>query len=519
MIINKVLPYLTEENAQQRERIQQALDNLVPAFTQGDREQAVKRWQELISEEEDIIARAEERYIKAKSKKEILSDVKEIVDAIEKKDFLEYLKQRTTALANMRAEGRREETLSLLTAFTIENYDNCHYFIILQLRVQLNALADDEDGKNKVISIVSKRVSQWYIASKPAYLPMAYGKATDALAYINGKTALLDDITRTAKTEKDGVLTAIAKSAVKLASRGVSAHKLLVTALAVYTRQHDFRHIGEALTDEDRLVIFPLKEYGVLLDKDIQPHETGTEEEARQEKIRAKNNMDNFRKDTWKDLTLIQAYSSYWDETIKGKPNHYDSVSYVTRVNIKGGNILLWLTPELIRYLKERNTFTWLPLSLLKVKTPNAYRIGIKINEHYYIDFNQIIGTHDRLSVKELLAETDLQSYEEIQKTDRGHWEERLKDPLETYLEELVADGYLKEWKYTHAKGIDLTEEEAYSITSYATFSGLYIRFTLAETVDNTERIEAKREARAKALAEKKKQTTKKTTTKRKKGN
>ena len=87
MIINKVLPYLTEENAQQRERIQQALDNLVPAFTQGDREQAVKRWQELISEEEDIIARAEERYIKAKSKKEILSDVKEIVDAIEKRTF------------------------------------------------------------------------------------------------------------------------------------------------------------------------------------------------------------------------------------------------------------------------------------------------------------------------------------------------------------------------------------------------------------------------------------------------
>lgn len=68
----------------------------------------------------------------------------------------------------------------------------------------------------------------------------------------------------------------------------------------------------------------------------------------------------------------------------------------------------------------------------------------------------------------------------------------------------------LKDWKYTHARGVDLTEEEAYSITSYEDFIKLYLHFTPADKVDHTERITAKQEARAEARKKRKKTTNKK---------
>ena len=122
------------------------------------------------------------------------------------------------------------------------------------------------------------------------------------------------------------------------------------------------------------------------------------------------------------------------------------------------------------------------------------------------MDSNQIKGTADRISVPNLLAVTDLPSYEEVQRKDRGHWENRIKRYFEEALDTLTQEGILKDWEYTHAKGVPLTDEEAANITSYNKFIKLYLHFTPADEGDHAERIAAKE----KAKATKKSSTTKK---------
>ena len=173
------------------------------------------------------------------------------------------------------------------------------------------------------------------------------------------------------------------------------------------------------------------------------------------------------------------------------------------------GDIKIAFSPELANYLVERNLITQYPTKLLGIsgRQPTAYFIGRKLAEHYNIDNNINRGTNDRISIPALLKVTDLPSYEEVQKKDRGHWVERIKEPLERALDVLTAEGVLKDWKYTHAKGVDLTEDEAYSITSYPEYEKLYLLFTPADKVDHTERIEAKQEAREKARKKRKRKS------------
>ena len=58
----------------------------------------------------------------------------------------------------------------------------------------------------------------------------------------------------------------------------------------------------------------------------------------------------------------------------------------------------------------------------------------------------------------------------------------RIMNPLENILGYLVSDiKILSDWRYTKAKGEELTAEEAASITDFATFEKLYITFSVNE--------------------------------------
>ena len=518
MIINKVSQYWTEEDRQRLEEIEREQDTIISALMK-ERESAIvmpqninqlNKWHELEQKANQIRADVEQRYIKANGKKAILADVEEIVTAIEKTDFLASIATQLSQIATLKAEGVKEESLAPLRGLSEENYINCYNYILLYLRVQLNAFAGDERNTDKILAIVEKRVALWYVKPQPAYMPMAHGKATDALAFMNSRTAKTDAITGNATIDKFGVQLVIMKMRELQSKLGISTDKLLSTAIATFTKQNDFRHTKSKEPRRD--VTIPLREYAKLLGYDVEEHETSTPEEAEREKKRAKNQLDNARKAIKEDLDIIHASTLTWEEPIKGKARDFARVSLVTFTGIRNGEIKISFSPEIARYLSERNLITQYPTKLLRIsgRQPNAYYIGRKLAEHYNIDNNQIRGTCDRISIPKLLEVTDLPSYEDVQKKDRGHWAERIKEPLERALDTLTQEGVLKDWKYTHAKGVDLTEEEAYTITRYEDYAKLYLHFTPADKVDHTERIIAKQKAREEARKKKRKTSSKK---------
>ena len=515
MIIDKVAPFWTDEDRARLQEIEREQDKLVELTkhtrieeNKAGADRLIEEYGELERQAVTLKREVENRYIKATSKKGILEDVQEIVSHIEKEDFLDFLRYRISVISTLKAEHAPERALEGLNVYTRENYENCYFFILTNLRVQLNALANDEARTAKAEDIVSKRVTLWYIEEVPAFQPMAHGKATDALAYMSTRDAEIDWITGNATIDRLGVQLVILKLNDLQATLGISTDKLLSTALTKFTRQNDFRF---ARTNEPkREVSIPFKDYAKRLGYDVEEHATDTPEEAEQEKKRAKNQLDNARKAIKKDLDIIHASTLSWEENIKGKARDFDRISLVTRTAIRNGYIIISFSPEIARYLVDRNLITQYPTSLLKIsgRQPNAYYIGRKLAEHANIDNNIIKGTADRIGIPSLLAVTDLPSYEDVMKQDR-HWERRIKEPLERALDTLTEEGVLKDWKYTHARAIDLTEEEAYNISSYEDFSNLYLNFTLADKVDHTERITAKREAREKAKTTRKRNASK----------
>jgi hypothetical protein len=246
----------------------------------------------------------------------------------------------------------------------------------------------------------------------------------------------------------------------------------------------------------------------------IDKRPTNTPEEEELEKVRVKNNMDNARKQMRKDLDIIAHSELRWEDKDSGD---FLSVSLTSSRGMKNGHIYMSFTPELAKAFAQKNLITPYPVKLLQIdnRKPTAYAIGRKLWDYYNIYRNQDRGTNDRISVLTLLRHAGLPSYDEIQRTDRGHWDERLKEPLEKALEDLVKCGLLKKdgWKYSHAKGVDLTDEEEENISTYEIFSKLYIRFELDGAPDNAKRREEKRED-MKRDADKRNGNTKKRTTK-----
>lgn len=537
MIINKLEPYWTEEDLEKLHRFNLSQGELLDALeiikedeladggkvttyrgkvTTYKNENFVLNWGKLDEEIKEIHRAVEDRYIKsfARNKNGILADIKNIVNNIELKDFEEEIDKTLNQLILFRKQGIAEETLAPFKEHATANYTNCYEFILSKLRVQFEALAYYNMDSYKAEALIDKRVSLWYVKPQPAYLPTVHGKATDALAYMSNKRAKIDQITKDVTIEKMGVQLIISAPKKLKASWKVSTDKLFSTALATFTKNNDFTHLKGK--EPEREITIGLREYAQSLGYDIEEHTTHTPEEAKKEKKRVKNQLDNIRKAVKEDLDIIHDSRISWEDPIKvkGKPSDFKRISLVTLTGIENGEILISLSPEIAGYLAERNLITQYPTKLLKLdsRKPNAYYIGRKLTGYYNIDNNQMRGTQNRISIKKLLEVTDLPTYEEVQKKDRGHWANRIKEPFEEALDELTRNHILKNWEYIHAKGVPLTDEEAEDITTYQDFASLYLLFDPADKVDHEERIEAKQEERRTQRARSKR--TKKSTVK-----
>ena len=328
------------------------------------------------------------------------------------------------------------------------------------------------------------------------FLPVLHGKATDAIARMSGSKPTPNPLNNTASIESGEVKLIIKSLDTLSGTLGVSTHKLLSTAIAGFTA---LNHTG---TGKDRSireakVAIPLKEYAIQCGYDVEEHPTDTPEEAAKEAKRAKNALDNFRRKVKKDLELLYNASISWKEKVKGKEADFADIRILGGKGIRAGYINLEFTMSLAEYLIQ------LPLSqypqsllILDERNDNAYNIGLKMAEHYSNDNNQIKGTAQLLKVKTLLEYTNLPPFSEV-RAKRKSWEERLKEPFETALDALTACGLLEDWRYSHSKGAEMTDEEA-NFSTYEEWEEALVYFTLRNAPNHAPRL-ATRAAEKKA--------------------
>ena len=146
---------------------------------------------------------------------------------------------------------------------------------------------------------------------------------------------------------------------------------------------------------------------------------------------------------------------------------------------------------------------------------PNLYRINPNVNRHsYYLGrkmcehYNGIVRDYEaeeksggecvitknanRLSVKNLIKVCpDLPSYDEGMESG-GAVRRRIIDPFEKDMYALVEKyGILKTWRYCNKKGEPLSDEQ-WKELNYHDWSELYIEFSIADYPDQTGRLERK---------------------------
>ena len=334
-----------------------------------------------------------------------------------------------------------------------------------------------------------------------ANMPMYHGKATDALAALSGRTAEENKIADKAVFQTstgDGDFKIVLQDFSKLKGKlSVNTHKLLSTGIAEFTQINNYG--GGKINP---VVTIPLKEYARLLGYKIDERETASPEEAAKEKKRAAENLKIAKKRIRQDLELLQAMRWTWQEKVRGKSGDFDSILLLERIAIRNNYIIMEFGRNMAEYLKQL-PLTQYPQGLLGVdaRKENAYRLGLKMAEHYSIDNNQVRGTANRLKVSTLLSVTGLPTYEALQQETHDnsrHWDTRIKEPFETALDEITGK-VISGWEYVKAKGEPLTEEEAYGITDYETFINMLVQFELIEAPDHEDRLA--RRAEEKKLA------------------
>jgi len=370
--------------------------------------------------------------------------------------------------------------------------------------VNESPLVDNKKSKTEVLSIKHLPLSITPdSAIFKANMPMYHGKATDALAAFSSRDVIENPITDKGTIQTaDGDFKIVIQDFSKIKGKySINAHKLLCTGIAEFTQVNNYG--GGAVIPT---IAIPFNEYARLLGYEIDERETDSPEAAAKEKKRAAEAVKTAKKRTRQDLELLQAMRWTWQESIKGKGTDFDSILLFERVAIRKGYIIMEFGRNMAEYLKK-TPLTQYPRGLLAIdaRSENAYRLGLKMAEHFNVDNNQLKGTANRLKVSTLLAVTQLPTYETLQQEtpdDSRHWDRRIKEPFETALDALTGK-VIKNWEYVKAKGETLTDPEAYGIADYETFKNLLVQFELLEAPNHDDRLARRAEEKKTAEARK----------------
>ena len=346
------------------------------------------------------------------------------------------------------------------------------------------------------------------------FLPMVQGTATNRFRATATKNIVLDR-NGNATIEEEGFKAFIRDYAKLKGGLSTGAKKMLDIGSVLLTKNNHFRaKEGQPI---ETAVSIPLEEYGRMRGYDLTPRKTTTEAEAEAERKRLFNVMCEIRKRANAELEVLYCVSLSWREPGKKQNADFDDVRILQRKYIRGGNIFMRFSEDIAAYLTHAFIMQY-PLALQGVdeRNPRTYNIGYKLALHHSMDNNRAKGTANIISVKSLLAACgDIPTFEEVQASkDRGHWERRIKDPLEKALDAVQAEGVIQSWEYCNSKGVAL-EAGQVTIADYETFIELYILFDMEGEPDQSERLQRKAERKE---ATKSKRPRKKAASKKKDG-
>lgn len=343
-----------------------------------------------------------------------------------------------------------------------------------------------------------RRALCYSVEQSSEFLPVLHGKAIDAISRMSGSKPTRNPLNNTGSIERGEVKLLIKSLDTLTGTLRISTHKLLITAIARFTaNNHTGR--GKDRTLATAKVSMPLKDYALKCGYDVEEHPTDNPEEAEKEALRVKRTLDNVRRKVQKDLALLYNASISWKEKVKGKDADFADVRILGGKGIKAGRINIEFSVSLAEYLILL-PLTQFPPALLSLdeRNSNAYNIGLKMAFHYSNDNNQIRGTAQLLKVKTMLECTNLPTISEVRTKERS-WKYRIKEPFETALDALTACGLLEDWRYSHSKGEEMTDEEATSFKNYEEWADTLIHFILKNAPDHAPRLRT-REAEKKAL-------------------
>ena len=314
---------------------------------------------------------------------------------------------------------------------------------------------------------------------------MFSGKATNVLARARTK-GKFDPATRAVTIE--GVNIFSPESVQKI---GVGTAKIFRYAVAEFTKRNHQNATGEKINVR------------IFLDVEDFAKANGIN-------IDSESAMKNFRFKLKKSLETLRYSGISWTEKVKGQPKSYSGMNYIGKYELKSNSLMIEFTISMAEYLTSLPLLNY-PRSLYKLddRDFNAFAIGEAMCIHYSQDNNVIRQTEGKLRVETLLKYTSFPNYEEL-KAQKRSWEERVKEPFENALDHLTKNGFLKDWKYCHNGGIEITDEEIKTgiINSYEKFISLIIKFELNDYDDS--------KIRAIEITEKKAEKIKKLKTKRK---
>lgn len=462
-----------------------------------------------------------ENYISQRSEGELLDDIRLIVNSFDK----EYIESECLWYEGLLSDketmrGASELQIEMLKDFSTPSYSNAYRIIESYLSFYLeyfNTTKPSKKNLQRIDEIVKARVSLWYVEPESSYLPVLQGRATNALAIMATRSALIvrDPISHSGKIRvgrEGGEVIGIIKDDKLISKLGVGAHKLLMTAISIFTSNN---HTGEkARQVKSTEVLIPLKEYAKKKGYKLDTQPTTTPEEAKREAQRVKNELKNARRAVEKDLEVLYNFSFQWKEKIRGKEEDLGERRVIDEYAIEGGYIKINIAKGFSEYL-IRLPISQYPVALLSLaeNQKNAYAIANFMSLHSNNDNNIRGGTSNLLKVKTLLSYTNLPSIEDVKKK-RKSWTERIKEPLEKALDSLGVNGcnLLEDWEYTHSKGVPLTDKEASAlINDYYIWEETLVKYTLKEAPDHRDRLEAKAqrigEAQTKKTAKKKTKT------------
>lgn len=268
-------------------------------------------------------------------------------------------------------------------------------------------------------------------------MKITYSRATVGMAKMQSRHGN-QDIFGTLTIENNGICLKISDFSDIGKAFGITTHKLLCAGLMWFTKKNN---IGDDRDNIRNEIAIPLRKYALLCGH------SGIEAKDENDQKRANESLNTVRKQVSKDLKLLLRCSLQWQESTRGKKEDYEC-PILTAGRIRNGYVYMTFSQEFAKYLKHRRIAEY-PEKLFSVdnRKPNAYRIGQALAFHYYNTNNKNAGNFNKMRVSTLLAYTNLPTIQAVRQSDSGTWRNRIKEPFETALNELVAKGIISKWE------------------------------------------------------------------------